>query len=203
MKFSNFGFFILLFAFAGNICLTAQTGKMDNTNKTARTFKYHYIISAEQGGKSLGNIEIGLWEDVAPLHVAHFDSLVKAGFYDGTAFHRVIPGFMIQGGGPNSKTNPDRNSWGISTPDQTGVKAEFSKNTHSRGIISAARRGNDINSATSQFFICVADSPFLDGQYTTYGEVISGMDVADKIVNAPRDAHDCPNDKIVMKIVRK
>lgn len=161
----------------------------------------HYIMTVTQGGKPLGTIEIELFPDIAPKHCAHFDELVAENFYDGTAFHRVIPGFMIQGGDPNTK-NGNRETWGTGAPGQKTVTAEFNATPHRRGIISAART-NDPNSATSQFFLCVADSPWLDGQYTVYGEVVKGMEVADVVVNSPRDARDCPNEKIEMTIVKR
>ena len=120
-------------------------------------------------------------------------------FYDGTIFHRVIPGFMIQGGDPNSKSE-DRSSHGTGGPGYT-IKAEFNDTPHDRGVLSMAR-SQDPNSAGSQFFIVVKDSHFLDGQYTAFGRVISGMDVADKIVDSPRDPRDNPNDRIEMKSVK-
>ncbi|HPD33362.1 MAG TPA: peptidylprolyl isomerase [Bacteroidota bacterium] len=169
--------------------------KKDNQTSTQRP---QYEITVTQKGKELGKIVIELFPDVAPKHVHNFDSLVSIGFYNGSAFHRVIPGFMIQGGSPYSKTD-DRDKWGLSDPSQTKVPAEFSSLHHKRGTISAART-NDPNSATSQFFICVADAPHLDGQYSIFGEVVSGMDVVDKIVNAPRDKQDNPIDKIEMNI---
>ncbi len=144
-----------------------------------------------------GNIELRFFPDVAPNHVKNFIDLAKKGFYDGTTFHRVIPGFMIQGGDPNSK-NPDRSMHGMGGPGYT-IKAEFNKKSHKKGILSMARAA-DPNSAGSQFFICVADTPFLDGQYTVFGEVVSGIDVADKIVNQPRDRRDNPLERIEMKI---
>ena len=159
--------------------------------------KPHYIISVTQKGTSLGVIEIETYPEVAPLHCKNFDDLVSNNFYDGCAFHRVIPGFMIQGGDPNTKNKP-KETWGQGAPGQKTVKAEFSSITHKRGILSTARKGNDINSATSQFFIMVKDSPFLDNQYTVFGEVIEGIEVADKIVASPRDSKDNPNDKIEM-----
>jgi peptidyl-prolyl cis-trans isomerase B (cyclophilin B) len=144
-----------------------------------------------------GNIELKFFPEVAPNHVNNFIELAKKGFYDGTTFHRVIPGFMIQGGDPNSK-NPDKSMHGMGGPGHT-VKAEFNEKPHKRGILSMARSSNP-DSAGSQFFICVADAPFLDRQYTVFGEVVSGMDVADKIVNQPRDRKDNPNERIEMKI---
>jgi len=145
----------------------------------------------------LGNIELRFFPDVAPNHVKNFINLAKKGFYDGTTFHRVIPGFMIQGGDPNTK-DPDRSNHGYGGPGYT-VKAEFNKNLHKRGTLSMAR-SQDPDSAGSQFFICVADAPSLNGKYSVFGEVVSGMDVADKIVSQPRDRRDNPNDRIEMKI---
>lgn len=144
-----------------------------------------------------GNIELRFFPDVAPNHVNNFIELAKKGFYDGTIFHRVIPGFMIQGGDPNSK-NPDRSKHGLGGPGYT-VKAEFNNKPHKRGTLSMARAANP-DSAGSQFFICIADAPFLDKQYTVFGEVVSGLEVADKIVSQPRDGRDNPNERIEIKV---
>lgn len=144
-----------------------------------------------------GNIELKFFPDVAPNHVNNFIGLAKKGFYDNTIFHRVIPGFMIQGGDPNSK-NPNKASHGTGGPGYS-VKAEFNDKSHVRGILSMARSA-DPDSAGSQFFICVSDAPFLDKQYTVFGSVVSGMDVADKIVGQPRDPRDNPNERIEMKV---
>jgi cyclophilin family peptidyl-prolyl cis-trans isomerase len=144
-----------------------------------------------------GNIELKFFPEVAPNHVNNFIGLAKKGFYDGTIFHRVIPGFMIQGGDPNSKS-PNKTQHGTGGPGYT-VKAEFNEKPHKRGTLSMARSGHP-DSAGSQFFICVADAPFLDRQYTVFGEVSSGMEAADKIVNEPRDRRDNPNERIEMKI---
>ena len=137
----------------------------------------------------LGKITIGFFPNDAPNHVKNFIGLTTSGFYDGTLFHRIIPGFMIQGGDPNTKTD-NKGSWGMGGPGYN-VKAEFSSRSHLRGIVSMAR-SQDPNSAGSQFFIVTADSAFLDRQYTVFGEVTEGMDVADKIVNLQRDGNDCP-----------
>jgi peptidyl-prolyl cis-trans isomerase B (cyclophilin B) len=145
----------------------------------------------------LGNIELKFFPDVAPNHVDNFIQLAKTGFYDETIFHRIIPGFMIQGGDPNSK-NHDKSSHGMGGPDHK-VKAEFSDKPHKRGILSMARSGQP-DSAGSQFFICVADAAFLDGQYSVFGEVVSGMEVVDKIVSQPRDARDNPDERIEIKV---
>ena len=144
-----------------------------------------------------GNIEIRFFPDSAPKHVENFLTLAKSGFYDGTIFHRVIPGFMIQGGDPNTK-GTDKSKYGSGGPDHS-VDAEFNKRTHSRGILSMAR-SSDPNSAGSQFFIVVKDSRFLDGQYTVFGEVVSGIDIVDKIVAQKRDARDNPLERIEMKV---
>jgi peptidyl-prolyl cis-trans isomerase B (cyclophilin B) len=144
-----------------------------------------------------GNMEIRFFPDVAPKHVNNFIELAKKGFYDGTIFHRVIPGFMIQGGDPNSKS-PDKSQHGMGGPGYM-VKAEFNEKPHKRGTLSMARSGQP-DSAGSQFFICVADAPFLDRQYTVFGEVVSGMEVADKIVSQPRDPRDNPNERIEIKV---
>ena len=144
-----------------------------------------------------GNIELAFFPDVAPNHVNNFIELAKKGFYNGTTFHRVIPGFMIQGGDPNSK-DPDRTRHGMGNPGYT-IKAEFNDKPHKRGVLSMARAANP-DSAGSQFFICVADSFFLDKQYTVFGEVVSGIEAADKIVKQPRDNRDNPHDRIEMKV---
>lgn len=144
-----------------------------------------------------GNIELKFFPDVAPNHVNNFIELAKKGFYDGTIFHRVIPGFMIQGGDPNSKDH-NKARHGMGGPGHT-VKAEFSDKPHKRGTLSMARSA-DPDSAGSQFFICVADAPFLNKQYTVFGEVVSGLEAVDKIVSQPRDPRDNPNERIEMKV---
>ncbi len=141
---------------------------------------------------NFGNISFKLIPESAPETVRNFEKLVKGGFQDGTLFHRVIPGFMIQGGDPNTKTD-NKSSWGTGGPGYN-IKAEFSSRSHLRGIVSMAR-SQDPNSAGSQFFIVTADSTFLDRQYTVFGEVTEGMDVADKIINLERDGNDCPLEK--------
>jgi peptidyl-prolyl cis-trans isomerase B (cyclophilin B) len=144
-----------------------------------------------------GNIELRFFPEVAPNHVSNFMELAKKGFYEGTTFHRVIPGFMIQGGDPNSK-NPDRSSHGMGGPGHT-LKAEFNGKPHKRGVLSMARAGHP-DSAGSQFFICVADASFLDKKYSVFGEVVSGMEVADKVVSQPRDKNDNPMERIEIKV---
>lgn len=145
-----------------------------------------------------GKIVLKFSPDKAPKHVESFKKLAKSGFYDGTTFHRVIPGFMIQGGDPNSKNSAARHTHGAGGPGYN-LPAEFSMTAHKRGILSMAR-AQDPDSAGSQFFICVADANFLDGQYTVFGETLEGLDVIDKIVNEKRDSNDNPLERVEMKV---
>ena len=144
---------------------------------------------------NFGKIVFKLLPDIAPETVRNFEKLASSGFYDGTLFHRVIPGFMIQGGDPNTK-QADKSTWGTGGPGYN-IKAEFNSKSHRRGVVSMAR-AMDPDSAGSQFFIVTTDSTFLDGQYTAFGEVIEGIEVADKIVNLPRDNNDCPQQETKM-----
>ena len=158
------------------------------------------VVSAQEIAvieTKFGKIGVEFFEDKAPGHVKNFKDLARKGFYDGTIFHRVIPGFMVQGGDPNTKSD-DRSNHGMGGPGYS-IKAEFNDTPHKRGILSMAR-SQDPNSAGSQFYIVVKDSAFLDGQYTAFGKVLSGMTVADQIVNAPRDSKDNPNERIEMKV---
>ncbi len=144
-----------------------------------------------------GDISLQLFPDVAPAHVENFLKLAGSGFYDGTLFHRVIPGFMIQGGDPHSK-DTNRALHGTGGPGYT-IDAEFNDEPHVRGVLSMAR-SRDPHSAGSQFFIVVKDSNFLDGKYTVFGKVVDGMDVVDKIVAVDRDQRDNPLERIEMKV---
>jgi len=145
-----------------------------------------------------GEMEIVLFPDLAPKHVESFLKLANSGFYNGTIFHRILPGFMIQGGDPLTKDPANRNRFGTGGPGYT-VPAEFSKVVHEKGILSAART-QDPNSAGSQFFIMVAKAPHLDGQYTVFGEVVKGVEVAETIVSQPRNLKDNPVERIEMTI---
>lgn len=178
--------FLFLLLFPGLV--TAQTG-ID---------KPVYDIVTYRDTAYLGTIRMELFPLIAPLHVNNFDSLVGQDFFDSTAFHRVVPGFVIQGGDPNSINGPV-STWGQGQPWQPTVPAEFSAVRHLRGIVGAARDTN-INSANSQFYICVAPATFLDGNYTVYGRVVQGMEVVDTIVGSPRNANDVPLQKISMFI---
>jgi peptidyl-prolyl cis-trans isomerase B (cyclophilin B) len=145
-----------------------------------------------------GDIEVKFLPDVAPKHVANFIKLAKDGFYNGTIFHRVIPGFMIQGGDPNTKDSLKKDTYGQGGPGYS-IKAEFSDMPHKRGAVSMAR-ANDPDTAGSQFFIVVEDSRFLDNKYSVFGEVVRGIGVTDKIVNLPRDERDNPKERVEMTV---
>ena len=149
-----------------------------------------------------GDISLQFFPDVAPNHVDNFISLSEKRFYEGTIFHRVIPGFMIQGGDPNSKSK-DKTRHGMGGPGYY-LKAEFNDRPHKKGTLSMARTSIP-DTAGSQFFICAEKVPHLDGQYTVFGEVTAGMDVGEKIVSAPRDQNDNPFKRIEMtiKIIRE
>lgn len=145
-----------------------------------------------------GEMELVFFPELAPKHVESFLTLARKGFYDGTIFHRVIPGFMIQGGDPNTKDPSNRQSYGNGGPGYT-LPAEFNRLPHERGIVSAARAA-DPNSAGSQFFIVIDKAPHLDGKYTVFGEVVRGMDVADTIVQQPRDRRDNPLERVEITV---
>ena len=158
-----------------------------------------------------GDMVVEFFPDVAPKHVENFQILAEEGYYNGTTFHRVIPGFMIQGGDPNSKDLDRMNDgtggragkfFGIgreNNPESWTVPAEFNDTPHQRGTLSMARSQN-IDSGSSQFFICHDNAPFLDGQYTVFGQLISGIEVVDEIVNSERDPRDNPLDRVEMTI---
>lgn len=148
--------------------------------------------------KDFGEIRLRFFPDRAPNHVKSFKDLARKGFYDGTTFHRIVPGFVIQGGCPNTKDDDPSND-GQGGPGYT-IKAEFNDTPHRRGILSMARSGHP-DSAGSQFFIVVKNASSLDGQYTVFGEVISGMEVVDQIVSQPRGRGDRPHTKIMMEQV--
>ena len=163
-----------------------------------------------------GDMVVEFYPDVAPMHVESFTVLANEGYFDGTTFHRVIPGFVIQGGDPNSK-NEDRLKHGTggragkffgigdeNDPNTWLIPQEFNEIPHVKGVLSMART-NDPNSASSQFFVCHDNANFLDNKYTVFGKVINGLDVIDSIVNVERDQSDNPLDKVEMtvRIARK
>ena len=183
----------------GGVVMTAQAAQTDT--KAGSKTKASAPAKAGAGEDvaviktSLGTIVFRFFDKDAPKHVANFKKLAHDGFYDGSTFHRVIPGFMIQGGDPNSK-DADRSNDGFGSAGYT-IPAEFNSNKHLRGTVSMAR-GGDPNSASCQFFICVRPQTSLDGQYSVFGQVVEGMEVVDKIVSVPRDARDNPLDKVVI-----
>ena len=175
-------------------------------NKGSVMDKDRAVISTQ-----FGDIVLEFFDDIAPKHVESFKLHAQNGYYNGTTFHRVIPGFMIQGGDPLTKSD-DRSRHGTggnaakyfgigneSNESTWDLPAEFSPTPHERGILSMARSQNP-DSGGSQFFICVADARFLDNQYTVFGKVVSGLDVVDAIVSVSRDARDNPDDRIEMKV---
>ncbi len=151
-----------------------------------------------------GDITIRFYTDIAPRHVDNFLNLAKIGFYDGTTFHRVVPGFIIQGGDPLSK-EPDRSLHGQGGPGFT-LNPEPSDQPHRRGTVSMAKvprnedRTRDVSDNGSQFFICVEDNSSLDRTYSVFGRVMRGMDVVDKIVAVPRDEKNNPLDPVTMTV---
>src|SRR5881227_631784 len=148
-----------------------ETPPMNSSNEVA-------VIKTSEG-----DMVVQFWTDAAPNTIENFKKLARKGFYDGTIFHRIVKEFMIQGGDPNSKDPAKEDSYGEGGPDYN-IKAEFNNHSHERGVISMAR-GPDPDSAGSQFFICLAALPRLDGKYTTFGKLIKGDDVLEKIGNTP------------------
>jgi peptidyl-prolyl cis-trans isomerase B (cyclophilin B) len=141
-----------------------------------------------------GTMVVQFWTDAAPNTIANFKKLANQGFYDGTCFHRVIKGFMIQGGDPLTKDPAKEDMWGTGGPGYQ-VKAEFNDHPHVRGVLSMAR-SQDPDSAGSQFFICHGNPSFLDHQYTTFGKLIKGDDVLEKIATTPTHPQDRPDKRI-------
>jgi cyclophilin family peptidyl-prolyl cis-trans isomerase len=148
---------------------------------------------------SMGQITIEFFPNAAPKHVENFKTLANKGFYNGVKFHRVIKGFMIQAGDPNSKDNDPSNDGAGNAGYQ--LKQEFNSISHKRGIVSMARRGDSVDSASCQFFIMHRDRPELDNQYTVFGRVISGMETVDKIAETPVGPRDNPTTPVVIKKV--
>ena len=158
-----------------------------------------------------GDMVVELYPEVAPYHVENFQILAKEGFFDGTTFHRIIPGFMIQGGDPNSKDNDRMNDgtggragkyFGIGReddPDSWLVPAEFNDSLHVKGTLSMARTRNP-NSASSQFFICHDNANFLDNNYTVFGKVVEGLDIIDQIATVAKDQNDNPLERVEMSV---
>lgn len=147
-----------------------------------------------------GEMVLEFWPDVAPKHVENFKTLAQKGFYDGTCFHRVIPGFMIQGGDPLTKDPSKEEIWGTGDPGYK-IKAEFNDKSHVRGVLSMAR-SQDPDSAGSQFFICHGSPTQLDHQYTAFGKLIKGDDVLEKIATTPTHPPDRPNKRMGVESIK-
>jgi peptidyl-prolyl cis-trans isomerase B (cyclophilin B) len=172
-------FCCLLIGSFGPANLRAQDAKQSEEKKAMASPQKEVAVLKTSAGEMVAE----LWPEVAPKTVENFKKLAREGFYDGTAFHRIIKGFMIQGGDPNTKDPSKENSYGMGGPGYS-VAAEFNDRPHVRGVLSMARSA-DPNSAGSQFFICLGTRPSLDHQYTTFGKVIKGLDVLDKIGDTP------------------
>jgi peptidyl-prolyl cis-trans isomerase B (cyclophilin B) len=190
----------IVFAAGMVTALADETKTNTPTNATmstpANTNEVAVITTTE------GTMVIEFWPDVAPKTVENFKALANKGFYDGTCFHRVIKGFMIQGGDPLTKDPSKEDQWGTGGPGYQ-IKAEFNDRSHTRGVISMARSNNP-DSAGSQFFICHGNPTFLDRQYTTFGKLIKGDDVLEKIGTTPTHPQDRPDKRmgiISIKIV--
>ncbi len=187
MKFTLLGCVAAVAFFATNALSqdTTPTPAMSPSSSPSPTQKEVAIIKTSEG-----EMVAEFWSDVAPNTVENFKKLAKSGFYDGTAFHRVIKGFMIQGGDPLTKDESKQGRWGTGDPGYK-IKAEFNKKSHDRGVLSMAR-SSDPDSAGSQFFICHGSPKQLDGQYTTFGKLIKGDDVLEKIATTPTAPGDRP-----------
>ena len=195
MKYCLSSFFGLALAL---VCAQPSALAADATNQTAKAGDPEVAVM----NTTEGTMVIQFWTDAAPKTIANFKKLAKAGFYDGTCFHRVIKGFMIQGGDPNTKDPAKEDSWGQGGPGYA-IDAEFNDHSHARGVISMART-SDPNSAGSQFFICHGDPTNLDHQYTTFGKLIKGDDVLEKIATTATHPPDRPDKRmgiISIKIV--
>lgn len=172
---------VVIFALAACHIFFPETA--ENSQQEIKVMEKKNITETAVIHTTLGTMTIEFWPDVAPATVENFKKLAKSGFYNGTCFHRIIRGFMIQGGDPKTKDPALEREWGTGGPGYT-IKAEFNKRQHVRGVISMARAA-DPNSAGSQFFICHGDARFLDGQYTAFGKLTKGDDVLEKIANVP------------------
>ncbi len=188
---------VLFFGFVA--VFTPALSQAEGGNITAKELKQLGKATAIIETK-FGKMQVRFYPDKAPNHVKNFIKLAKEGFYDGTIFHRVIPGFVIQGGDPNTK-GANTATYGMGGPGYT-IDAEFTNTRHKKGVLSMAR-SNDPDSAGSQFFIVVGNASFLDGKYTVFGDLISGIEVAESIVALPRDSRDMPRERIEMKVIIK
>ncbi|MBI5384403.1 MAG: peptidylprolyl isomerase [Verrucomicrobia bacterium] len=178
---------------AGATSTNAAAAASTETN-TVNTNEVAVIKTTE------GEMVVEFWPDVAPKTVENFKTLAKKGFYDGTCFHRVIKGFMIQGGDPLTKDPAKEASWGTGDPGYK-IKAEFNERSHTRGVLSMAR-SQQPDSAGSQFFICHGNPTFLDRQYTAFGKLIKGDDVLEKIATTPTHPQDRPDKRMGVESIK-
>ncbi len=178
-----------------SLLLTCALGLLAVPGSRAEDAKEVAVIKTNKG-----EMVAEFWPDVAPKTVENFKKLAGKNFYDGTAFHRVIKGFMIQGGDPLTKDDSQQARWGTGDPGYK-IDAEFNKKTHARGVLSMAR-SQDVNSAGSQFFICHDNATFLDGKYTAFGKLIKGDEVLEKINSTQTDGRDRPVEKVVVESIK-
>ena len=211
---------LLIFSLLGLSCGNSnKENKMENkTERSEQLSKNKTIEDSDFQKKEVaiidtefGEMVIDFFEGNAPKHVESFKTHSRNGYYDKTIFHRVIPGFMIQGGDPNTKGDNNASYgtgghaakyFGIGNENDSStwtLPAEFNNIKHKVGILSMARANNP-NSGGSQFFICAAETPHLNGKYTVFGQVIEGLEIIEQIVNQPRDSRDNPNRRIEMKV---
>ncbi len=195
---------VLLAVLASFACSSSQRAELGIMSTKVQSQEPQVPVS--QGPRAIittkyGDMEMVFFPEVAPKTVENFIKLAKSGFYDGTTFHRVVPGFMIQGGDPLTKDSRRKDEYGSGDPGYK-LKAEFNDTPHRRGIVSMARAANDPDSAGSQFFIMIEYAPHLDGTYTAFGKIVRGLGIADKIVNVPRtqDGRDLALERIEMKV---
>jgi len=192
---------ILILLFGVVVATAAETNKPapakadDKKESKPAAVKEVAVIKTSEG-----EMVLEFWPDVAPGHVENFKKLAKQGFYDGTCFHRVIKGFMIQGGDPNTKDESKKGSWGMGGPGYS-IKAEFNDKAHVRGVLSMARSASP-DSGGSQFFICHGDPRFLDRQYTAFGKLIKGDDVLEKIATTPTEPGDRPVKRVNVESIK-
>jgi peptidyl-prolyl cis-trans isomerase B (cyclophilin B) len=189
---------ILLTFLLGAVAVAAEEKKVEKTPMS--TSNEVAVIKTNEG-----EMVVQFWTDAAPNTIENFKKLARQGFYDGTIFHRIVKGFMIQGGDPNSKDPAKESAYGTGDPGYK-IKAEFNNHSHDRGVISMAR-GPNPDSAGSQFFICLAPVRRLDGQYTTFGKLIKGADVLEKIGDTPVEPNaqgemSKPTKRIVIESVK-
>jgi peptidyl-prolyl cis-trans isomerase B (cyclophilin B) len=174
---------VFAFACSNNTAVNNSSSSTLPTPKVAGPPVYDDEVAVLE--TDYGNIKIALYSDVAPLHVENFKKLIREKFYDGLGFHRVLSNFMIQGGDPQTRGGGNRALWGKGIPNQPTVTAEFSTRPFASGTVGMARKGDDPNSGTSQFFICLRPNPTWDGQYTVFGVVTEGLSNVQAISNVP------------------